>query len=212
MTASNQAIKFRLVGALVVLLSFVLAWWLFLDHDVKRYQTTKQNIPEPMQIERFDIAEPTPVIEPMAVAEVDKTAAKPAPVKQPSTAASQPPKAKAVEQSKEVEQPKVVEKTPEKAKAPSVFVQKNEQDLVEAWVVQAGSFGDAENAKLLQQKLLAKSLPAYVKRFKVKDKTYHRVLIGPKLSRAHAEKILPQLKKDFQLDGQILRFQAGFEE
>lgn len=207
MTASNQAIKFRLVGALVVLLSFVLAWWLFLDHDVKRYQTTKQNIPEPMQIERFDIAEPAPVIEPMAVAEVDKTATKPAPVKQP---AAQP--AKVVEQSKAVEQPKVVEKTPEKAKAPSVFVQKNEQDLVEAWVVQAGSFGDAANAKLLQQKLSAKSLPAYVKRFKVKDKTYHRVLIGPKLSRAHAEKILPQLKKDFQLDGQILRFQAGFEE
>lgn len=206
MSNDTQAIKYRLIGALVVLMLFVLVWWLFLDHDVKRYQDTKRSIPEPLEIQRFEVAEPTPVVaieenvEPIRLTDVDTS-------KEAAVTVKETPKeTPAPEPAPVSTSPKTAEKTP------SRLVQHDEQGRAEAWVVQAASFSNEDNAKQLQQRMLDKKLPAYIKVFNLPEGRRYRVLLGPKLSKQHADNLLPQLKKDYQIEGRVLRYQAGFEE
>lgn len=202
MSNDTQTIKYRLIGALVVLMLFVLVWWLFLDHDVKRYQDTKRGIPEPLQIERFDVAEAKPVqtiektVEPLHLIDVDTS------------------KSGVVEAVEEVavasERAAEVAKPAQPAKP--ALVQHDEQGRAEAWVVQAASFENQDNARQLQQRMLNQQLPAYIKVFNLPEGKRYRVLLGPKLSKQKADNLLPQLKKDYQIEGRVLRYQAGFEE
>lgn len=202
MSNDTQTIKYRLIGALVVLMLFVLVWWLFLDHDVKRYQDTKRGIPEPLQIERFDVAEAKPVqtiektVEPLHLIDVDTS--KPAVVETVEEVAV------ANEQAAEVAKPA--------QPAKPALVQLDEQGRAEAWVVQAASFENQDNARQLQQRMLNQKLPAYIKVFNLPEGKRYRVLLGPKLSKQKADNLLPQLKKDYQIEGRVLRYQAGFEE
>jgi len=203
MSNDTQAIKYRLIGALVVLVLFVLVWWLFLDHDVKRYQDTKRGIPEPLEIQRFDVAQPSPVetiektVQPINLTDVDTSDEVTIEGQKELVSSSDKPIVKTAA---------VAEKdTPR-------LVQHDEQGRAEAWVVQAASFGNQDNAKQLQQRMLDKKLPAYIKVFNLPEGKRYRVLIGPKLSKQHADALLPQLKKDYQIEGRVLRYQAGFEE
>lgn len=195
MTTDTQTIKYRLIGAAVILISLVLGWWLFLDHDVQRYQDIKRNIPEPLPIERFDIAEPQPLIgtpvQPAESAPVAEPAEEtvPEPVHNEPTPAAQPA-----------------------AQTAAPLAKPDAQGLPEAWVVQAGSFGSKGNADQLQKRMLDANLPAYVKVFNLPEGKRYRVLLGPKLNRQQAESLLPRLQKEFALQGQLLRYQPGFEE
>lgn len=209
MAQDAQLIKFRLIGAVVVLVGLTLAWWLLLDNDVKRYQETREAIPARIDIERFDVEKPQPVSlsnhepvqskpETQAIKSEKKAAANEVLVPIESETHQQTASTKPA-----ITQPPKVEKK----------IQHNEQTgLPIAYVVQVGSFGKQENAEQLKKRLLEKQLPAYVKRFNLPQGTVYRVLIGPKLSRGRAEEVLPFIKLELNLEGQVLRYQPGFEE
>ena len=146
-----EAIKYRLIGALVIVVSFIFAWWLVLDHDVQRLQDEDMEIPEPLKIERFDIDKPEkPSLKPVEAKSAEKKAAKA--VKK---------EVKVVETDK-----KIVEiKSSNKNKYSSI----DDRGLPEAWVVQVASFQNKPNAQKLQEKLLADDLPAYIKQFNLPD-------------------------------------------
>lgn len=201
MSQDTQTIKYRLIGAAVILFSLLMAWWLFLDHDVKRYQDVRRTMPEPLLIERFEVEEATP-IEPLSIQEViEPQRSQPVDVNV-SSAPREPVKDAAP-----------VAKNPAPVAQPTTpYANRDATGAVEAWVVQAASFGNQDNARQLQQRLLNAKLPAYVKVFNLPDGKRYRVLLGPKLNRQQAENLLPRLQKEFQINGQILRYQAGYEE
>ena len=57
---------------------------------------------------------------------------------------------------------------------------------VAAKMVQVGSYEDQASAKKLEQALLAKQYKVFLKRVKINKNIFHRVYIGPKISRRNA--------------------------
>jgi DedD protein len=214
-----QAIKYRLVGAVVIVVGFSCVWWLLLDHEEhRRIQETQVEIPQKsFSVERFDIDKPKPL------------------GLHPQTKALEPEKIKsdvnniaAVEIKEDVitpvthneEKPAVqqIEKTPEPAKpaAPAVkntsFSSLDEKGLPEAWVLQLASLKSQENAKQLQKKLLNSSYPAYVKSVKTADGVIYRVLVGPKLDRTKAEQMAKSIETEHAMKSIIVKYQTGYEQ
>lgn len=204
MTEDTQKVTYRLIGAIAILVLVVLFWWLFLDHDVKRYQETKQSIPVPLKVERFEITpaqapepvvqtavvEPQKIVEVTAASDAKKDLAKP----EPETA----PVAQV--------QAKVADKTPVKQQ-----VKVDKAGVIEAWVVQVASFSKEQNARELEADLLKANYPAYFKQFNLDKGTFYRVYIGPKMSLQETKEIAQAVEKKFKLKGQIRQYKAGFE-
>jgi len=79
-----QSIKYRLVGAVVIVIGFALLWSILLDHDAKRKVKDNQlTIPaQTFNVERFDIKDPKNIDiegEELPVSVADTDAAKPTP-------------------------------------------------------------------------------------------------------------------------------------
>lgn len=73
-----------------------------------------------------------------------------------------------------------------------------------AWGVQAGSFSQQANARrLVEQFESAGWTGARVER----SGEFFRVVVGPAIDRARAEGLKSQIKTQFNLDGQVIRFQ-----
>lgn len=184
-----HTIKYRLIGAAIIVCALVLSWWLFLDHDVRRYQDIRDNQPEPLVIERFDIAKPV------------------APQRPPA----EPQDESAAGNNKDVEpEAKVPAKPAAEPSTPYAAV--DDDGLPQAWVLQVASFRQSDNARQLQQQLLAAGMPAYVKKFRLDSGDSYRVLVGPKLSQQRARQLLEKVKKEFQLEGMLVRYKPGYEE
>lgn len=71
-----------------------------------------------------------------------------------------------------------------------------------SWVIRAGIFKSAENAKNLEQKLLALGFPAYTKPFG-KNKELVAVLIGPVIKKEDAVQMQKKLQQLGQVKGTI---------
>lgn len=207
-----QSIKYRLIGAAVIVVSFVLAWWLLLDHDVKRHQNLDMQMPEPITVERFDIDSPVVPADEVKAQEVvavtvgdaaTATSPEPEPVIEKPKVAS--PKQTLVADSKPEAKP--VEKPSAKALA-----KLDSDGLPEAWVLQLGSFQEKQNAQALQKKLLDNDFPAYVKAFNLPSGRIYRVLIGPKLNKDKAAQMAAQVQKKLGLKSILVPFKPGFEE
>lgn len=78
--------------------------------------------------------------------------------------------------------------------------------LPEAWAVQLATFADADNAKALNQKLLKAGFHSFLRESQTETRTLYRVLVGPELVAKDAGKVRDQLKKDFKLEGIVVRF------
>lgn len=76
--------------------------------------------------------------------------------------------------------------------------------MPDAWAVRAGTFRSEKNARNLVAKLEAKDW-AQVRVLQRGD--LYRVLIGPLRDRGEADQLLVALRKDFELDGAVTRFQ-----
>lgn len=232
-----QAIKYRLVGAVVIVIGFALVWWLMLDHEAHRRikEDQAELPPQTFEIERFDIDEPQSLgIRPEegkvagqveeGVEEI-RTEALPAGVisPHPKEAAAAtvveklPETTAATAKSPEPVKPEVKPKPVVKEKASTVpatnsYSALDKQGLPESWVIQLASVKSRENAQQLQRRLLASSYPAYVKSVNTAEGTLHRVLVGPKLSRQKAQETAAAIEKEFRIKGMIVRFQTGYEQ
>ena len=204
-----QSIKYRVVGAIIILVTCSLAWWLLLDHDVKRYESVDSAITQPVNVERFEV--PQEVIdkhhEYREQSTLTDTQKKSVEVAKPSTQPKQETKAAAKQSSKVVA----------KSTAPKPAVQKTQTNktpskLPEAWLLQLGSFTDKSNAETLRQRLYRSDIPAYIKTFNVEGRKIYRVLVGPKLDRKSVEAMEARVRKKSGLQPLIVKFKPGFEE
>ena len=196
----NQSIKYRLIGALVIVISFTLAWLLLLDHDVKRKQQWAEDVPPPIEIERFEVPEPildTPAaqVSTPAIAQVEST-----------------PPPKPVIKPKPVVVPKAKSKPAKIKKKKPVYTQLNKKGLPDAWVLQVASFKEKANAKKLQQKLLKQGFPAYIKAFNLSSGRIYRILIGPKMSKSKVAAMAKKVEKKLGLKTMLVEYKPGFEE
>ncbi len=83
----------------------------------------------------------------------------------------------------------------------------NSAPVGNAWVIQLGSFTDANHAKTLVAQLQAKGFTAYTRTFKTaKGVTMTRVLAGPETQRAKAQALQTKLASDLHLQGVIVAY------
>lgn len=202
---SKETIKYRVIGALVIVISLSLAWWLLLDHDVRRLQDNQQGIPKPIKIKRISLPEETPP-QPKTLTDAAKTA---------QEAQQQPPQepepiAEPVQEDEPA--PKARPKKTKASEKPETLARLNSQGLPEAWVLQVASFKHQANANSLKDKLLAKDFPAYVKVFNLPEGKVYRVLLGPKLSKDKAKEMAKSVEKAFSIKTMLMAYQAGFAQ
>lgn len=127
-----------------------------------------------------------------------QSAPKSKPVKKPTTTAK-----KVTKKSKPLRHVKTKQPKHKHAKLPL-------PTHAESWAVQVASFTSRQNAKHLVKQLRAKGYPAYVNHYKnKKGKRITRVLIGPELNRARANKHVIALKKAFKLNGLIVPYKPA---
>ena len=107
----------------------------------------------------------------------------------------------------EVAKPAEVIKAPEPVKVEVTPPKSTYGEVVSnGWVIQAGSFGQRENADNLVKKLTSSGRSAFIEPIDVKGKVLYRVRIGPIADRAVADKELTTVEKEFQLKGKVLAF------
>ncbi|WP_020680400.1 SPOR domain-containing protein [Marinobacterium rhizophilum] len=78
----------------------------------------------------------------------------------------------------------------------------DEQNVPVAWTLQLASFKDEANAKSLRKKLVGSGHKVYTRRIGELVKVY----VGPDIQRSKLEALQAELKKDFDLNGIIVRF------
>ena len=78
--------------------------------------------------------------------------------------------------------------------------------IVSAWVIQVGSFGSQENAEDLNKDLRKAGFRSFIEPLRKNGKTTYRVRIGPELKRSDAEATRDKVKKEFKLEGILLKY------
>lgn len=230
-----QSIKYRAIGASIIMVSCSLAWWLFLDHESKRYQSIESVVKEPLNVERFEI--PPEVIqkqhdyqlrrqaenntETMATAKrveivsestdyqtVDRPKVEKA--KKPVTVRQSEP-SKLTKVTQQPVKKASVSETPKNTHSAKV-ISRQPPNVADAWVLQLGSFTDKKNAESLRQTLYKSDISAYIKRFNIDERVIYRVIVGPKLDRDSVEKMQSKVRKKSGIQPVIVKFKIGFEE
>ena len=124
------------------------------------------------------------------VSEPTKPAAKSSAVTPPSTADSQPAKVK----------PAAVSAQPEPSRQTE---EEFSRSLKGAWVVQLGSFGDADNARRLRDNAREKGYSSHLQEFSSGDTRLTRVFSGPFANKSDAEAAKTALDKAFSLNSLV---------
>jgi DedD protein len=65
------------------------------------------------------------------------------------------------------------------------------------WVVQAGSYSNETNARVLERKLTQRGFHAYISRFHKGGRTFYRVRVGPYVDRSAAERVVSEVAQAF---------------
>ena len=78
--------------------------------------------------------------------------------------------------------------------------------LPQRWYLQVGSYEEKSSAYELKQRLLAKKYKVFLKSVKINKKLYHRVYIGPKISRHNAIADKNAIDKLLTTDSIVLKY------
>ncbi len=99
---------------------------------------------------------------------------------------------------------------PEKPEVPDSELPKRpalqENGLPEAWAVQLATFSRAENATALSTRLRKAGYHAYEQEVQTAGGTMVRVFVGPEMVATHARELRDKLGKEFKLKGIVVRF------
>ena len=79
-------------------------------------------------------------------------------------------------------------------------------NLPVSWVLQFASFQEPKNAEALRDRLRKAGYKSYVAYRPDQTDTMARVLVGPELDRKEVERLAVALKKEFKLEGFIVRY------
>lgn len=195
----NQALKQRLVGAVVLLALGII----FLPGILRENQQAPVNrqtlVPESPDYQRLefenpqrpDNIEPAPDPETMFLPPSEQV-----PQDALETVDIQP----------ETNQSDRQDSTDVESKAPGE-IGEQEAQLQGAWVVQVASFRSGERASELRDKLQDQGYRAYIRSADTDSGRVNRVFIGPKIDKKTANKIKRAVDEAFQLNTLVLRFE-----
>ncbi len=82
---------------------------------------------------------------------------------------------------------------------------KHNKTLVNAWVIQLGSFNYKKNAYDLQKKLRKKGYKAFIEQKKLNQQIIYRVKVGPSVDKSHLEKISSEINQFLNTETIITR-------
>ncbi len=199
----DEALKKRLIGAIVLLAIATILWPLVFDSADKIKLSKQSQIPPKPEVERW---QPDEVPEPDA-STVGWPDDKVADATAPQVAAPKPAAKDA--QGKVAGTDKTSENT-EPAAKPTVkkapVTAKQQRLFRPAWVVQVASLSDHKSADQLVEKLKAKNYRAYSEVAERAGKKSYRILVGPKFDKRKAVSIKQEIDKSEKVDSLVLNF------
>lgn len=216
----NQNTRQRLIGTLVLALAALILLPVIFDGEGSYQPVLQTDIPErpdrPVPA-RTDPQRPviTADTDAIRINDVPETAAAETPVTQPDSTVAQsqpddaatavapstpePGEAQASQpQTPPVSEPVIAETTP-----PAL----DNQGLPQGFSVRLGSFGNATNASNLVTRLQDAGHRAYTRRIDSSQGELTAVFVGPVVDRATATTLLENLRRDFELNGMIVRYE-----
>lgn len=182
----DEAVKVRLVGALVLIALLALAWP-FLFDDAEDIRLSKESqIPSPPVVQEWQPAEHKRPAEDQIgwqkqVAESQTSADEPGEESSKETASESPPASED-------------RKTPE---------------LRAAWVVRVASLGDSDNAQKLVAKLVNDGYRAFSKSSITGTGEMTRVYVGPKFDKRKADSIKLKIDKSYSVKSMVVPYDPG---
>ncbi|WP_148862654.1 SPOR domain-containing protein [Marinobacter fonticola] len=224
-----DGLKQRIVGALVLISLAVIFVPMLFDEPHTERSTRTIELPEEPAFPSVDV--PEPADQPAPVEEPPSFTMEEQPVAEPPQTLSEPQQAPAVNtesrepvaepQPKPAPKPERTAATPEPAPKPASAANQprvtesqpggSEGDNPEyaralegAWLVQLGSFGNADNALRLRNKVREKGYAAYTQSIERGDMTLTRVFSGPFVSENEALSAKSRLDKSFSLNSLVM--------
>jgi len=176
----KQALRQRLVGALVLLALGAILWPIIFDEGPQQTLSRESVIPA------------TPEIAPVVIEALINPVSS-----EKATFGLKTEQGLPVEQELDQEMHETLAKEP--VATPAVI---DEQGLPEAWSVQVGAFSSQTNANALVKKLKAAGFKAYLRELD----GLARVLVGPKLTKKGAAEDLMAIEQSFELRGRLVRY------
>ncbi len=180
----NDGFRQRLVGGVAVVVAALVFFPLLLDGDGYRERHLQSNIPPGPEMPEIVTIEP----QMPALPDTQEIA----PELEPREIEPMP---------EAVLLPQAGESAPDMALGTDTPVL-DVQNVPVAWTLQLASFKDEANAKSLRKKLVNSGHKVYTRRIGDLVKVY----VGPDIQRTKLEALQAELKKDFDLNGIIVRF------
>ncbi len=175
--------KKRLVGAAAVIVSAVILFPLLLDGSGYRERHLQERMP------------PAPVLPEVVDIEPTRQAL-------PDTATPAEPAARAVVKVPSPALRPAIAKAQPEIEATSDTPVLDQQQVPVAWTLQLASFRDEANARSLRKELVDAGYKVYIRH----GPNMVRVFVGPDLQRSRLEQLQARLKRDYSLEGMIVRF------
>lgn len=215
-----DGLKQRVIGALVLIsLAVIFVPMLFDEPHTERSSrmidiSEEPPFPEVQAPPKVDAQPPSYRLEEPPVEPAPATApgpekprsvpAEPAPTAEQPVAVEQQPEAKPAPEPEPEPEPKP-EQAPANETADKAEPESGEfsRSLEGAWVVQLGSFGNADNARRLRDKVREKGYDSHLQRVEQGDTTFTRVFAGPFADKSAAEKAKRELDAGFGLNGLV---------
>ncbi len=199
----DEALKKRLLGAVVLLAIAAILWPLVFDSAEEIKLGAESKIPPRPEVQRWQPAE---VPEPDASG-VGWPDSKSTQQTTPKVAAAQTkikqPKSKPGAANQAAEEPAAVAAPVEEKSATKVA----QQPLFRpAWVVQVATLSNGDSAKRLVEKLRKRDYRAYSEVADLSGKQAYRVLIGPKFDKRKAISIKQAIDESEKVDSLVLNF------
>lgn len=214
-TAQDKALQKKLVGAAVLILLAVIFLPMIFDGKKPEEQAVsmeiklppKQVVEIPNRLEPAAEPAPMPIFEPREPPPQPAEAAvaepiPPSPSVTQSSAlqpAAKPPVTKPATTTAPAD---TRHPTPAKPKAPQKSAAAPGAGA--GYVVQVGSFSQAQNAQVLSKKLVASGFPAFVEKSATAGRVIYRVKVGPRPTRAAADDLRQRLIEKQKLQGIIV--------
>lgn len=176
----NEALRQRLVGAVVLCAVVLIMWPLVMSPKREESFVIESEIPPKPALPPTVIVEPQPQRDVSPVGEYQEKISRGA-----SVPAAKPRESSTV-------------KTPKPAL--------DKDGLPIAWIIQVGSFGNRENASKLKNTLQKKGFRTQIKLQTSGGRTLSRVLVGPYVDKSMAQRDSAKIASQLKLKPAIMRF------
>ncbi len=215
-TAVQEQLSRRLIGAIILVSLGVIFIPMILDNAQEYPDLTRSPVPEhpdrhfePIEIP-LDPPPPPPeaastLIRRMTESDTPPPPAEPPPL--PAAPATPPPEpVAAVPPAETAVSPKPVEPSSSAPQVEGDGIPTASDPQGSGWVVQVGSFSNADNAQRLKEKLRGAGFPAFIERRPGEGSTRYKVWVGPVEGRDTADTLRSKLGERMSLSGLVLSY------